>query len=87
VGVYLYRRTHPQFDRNATIRWHRAFDFERASYTLIILSIATFGFKFLVPPLGFASAVLLGARAAIAAMQHQQYDPERDSESDIHYVQ
>ncbi|WP_396614073.1 hypothetical protein ACH9L7_19995 (plasmid) [Haloferax sp. S1W] len=86
AGVHWYRRQHPRFNRISRVRWLQAFDFERAGYTLIALSVVVFLSQYLFPVLGIVAGLLLGARAALAVMQHQRYDPNTTPRRDVHYV-
>jgi hypothetical protein len=74
AGIYWYRHRHPRYDPAARVRWLNSFDFERAGHTLIGLGVVVFFSQYLLPTLGIVAGLLLGARAALAAMQRRSYN-------------
>ena len=83
--IYWYHRLHPRFDRAATVQWNNPFNFERAGYTLIALSVLVFFSQFLIPGLGIVAAMLLGSRTSLAVLKYQRYDPDTTG-GDSHYI-
>ena len=85
--IQWYRRQHPHFDPNARFQWRQAFDFERAGYIVVGLSVTIFVVKHLLfPGLGPLSDFMLGATSGLAAMQYHSYDPNTTPGRDVHYV-
>jgi len=76
AGVCWYRRWHPRYDPTSPVQWFNSFHFERAGYTLIGLSVVIFFSQYLFQVLGIFAGLLLGARAALAVMQWQRYEPD-----------